>query len=515
MLCSNFILPIKYKCFQSFLIYCASELQIINHRKLKFMKKPLLIILATILLFSTYQTHAQAVDFVFTITNASSDTSCDGQLNIQCTNPIAPMAYNWYNDSGYVTSTGPNVSGLCPGHYWVGMYSNCQYYSLDANVSTSSISGPSFQMNVTVNHSNGSTPASLEVHQVSGGTTPYYMWFWNNFNTNEVDTLNTISNLIFDSLSINDSLNYPYVDYYFYVTDSNYNNNNFFNGLNFYFNAFSDTINSCTSYTNYLWASVQGVPVTDSSLCDGYAYTEIYGGTPPYTYQFSSGSTNSTATGLCPGSYIVTVTDADSNTFSTTFVIGYPGTYYFSDGGNYNYLDTLYSNALQDCGIDYTLPIDTFYIDSSYSSNWQYIIDWVIVQDTNEFLFTETYFIDTTGYYWFGLSLYCDERSSDFGSYTFFAGAHADMSGATQVQELAKDNPISVYPNPSNGIYQLKSSSKMKEYTIYDQLGRMVAHKRLNSDNETVNISELHNGVYYFVVQFQDGSIGKQKLVKK
>lgn len=481
------------------------------------MKKHLLVILTAVLLFNIRLANAQAVNFEFTITNASSDSACDGQLNVQCTNPIAPLTYGWYNDQG-VVSTGNSVSGLCPGNYWLEIYNSCcQFYYFDVYIGSSSIAGTSFQLNATVNHTNNSNLSTFTVNQVSGSISPYYAQFWNNNDPSiySGDSLNSISNLVFDSLNSSEIADY----YHFYVADSGFHFGTtlYGNAIYFYFNTYYDSTGSCDSYNNSLWVSAQGVGVTDSSLCDGYAYTEVYGGTPPYTYQFSSGSSDSTASGLCPGSYIVTVTDADSNAFSTSFVVGYPGTYYFSDGGSYAYIDTLYANAFQDCGIDYSMPIDSFYIDSSYAlSNWEYVINWVIAQDTNEFLFTETYFIDSTGYYWFGLSLYCEERSSSFGSFTFLAGAHAVGSGfPTEVKDLNTDNSISVYPNPSNGIYRLKSSSQMKEYTIFDQLGRVVVNKRISTENETVNLSELNNGLYYLAVRFQDDTIGRQKIVKK
>ena len=46
--------------------------------------------------------------------------------------------------------------------------------------------------------------------------------------------------------------------------------------------------------------------------CDGIAQTTTVGGTSPYTYQWSTlpTQTTATATGLCPGIYFVTVTDA-------------------------------------------------------------------------------------------------------------------------------------------------------------------------------------------------------------
>lgn len=479
------------------------------------MRKLLLTILICLffIIISLHNGNAQSVNFEFTITHATSDSICDGQINLTSTGSLEPLNFIWYDEAFQLIGTSNNVSGLCTGNYSVSIdNSHCQNYFFNTDLNDSSTSGATFQLNVSLTSGANSGISSFEIQQFSGMTSPYYLEFvFNNDTLPELlysDTVYSISNLIFDSINTYSS---PEDYYYFNIWDSN-----IYNFINFVFNNLSDT-NYCETLSGNLYASAQGLPVSDSTSCDGSAYVEVYGGTPPYSYQFSSGSTDSTASSLCPGSYIVTVTDADSNVYSTTFVIGYPGTYYFSDGGNYNYLDTLYSNAMQDCGIDYSMPIDSFYIDSAYAlSNWEYVVNWTILQDTNQFAFTETYFIDSTGYYWFGLSLYCDARSSTFGSYTFFAGAMADMSGApTQIEKSNADNLVSVYPNPSNGVYNLKASSKMESYSICDQLGRLVHSKQIRAENESINLSEMNSGMYYLIVQFQDGTLGRQKLVKK
>ena len=44
--------------------------------------------------------------------------------------------------------------------------------------------------------------------------------------------------------------------------------------------------------------------------CDGSVDISVSGGTSPYSYQWSNGQTSQNATGLCPGTYTVTITDA-------------------------------------------------------------------------------------------------------------------------------------------------------------------------------------------------------------
>lgn len=56
----------------------------------------------------------------------------------------------------------------------------------------------------------------------------------------------------------------------------------------------------------------------------GYIFASPFGGTPPYTYLWSNGSTASFNTGLYPGAYSVTITDASQASIDTTLVLVAP-----------------------------------------------------------------------------------------------------------------------------------------------------------------------------------------------
>ena len=65
------------------------------------------------------------------------------------------------------------------------------------------------------------------------------------------------------------------------------------------------------------------VPATCNTCCDGSATALPSGGATPYTYSwFPSGNTNATETGLCPGTYSFTVTDANGCTVGMLCTVG-------------------------------------------------------------------------------------------------------------------------------------------------------------------------------------------------
>lgn len=64
--------------------------------------------------------------------------------------------------------------------------------------------------------------------------------------------------------------------------------------------------------------------VTCFNACDGKINANIVGGTAPYNLLWSNGSTSNPVTGLCVGSYSVTITDANGCIKTTTSVITQP-----------------------------------------------------------------------------------------------------------------------------------------------------------------------------------------------
>ncbi|TND06519.1 MAG: Kelch repeat type 2-containing protein [Bacteroidetes bacterium] len=72
-------------------------------------------------------------------------------------------------------------------------------------------------------------------------------------------------------------------------------------------------------------ASVSASNTLCSGSCTGTATVTPVGGTTPYTYSWSDGQTGATATGLCAGTYSVTVTDAGSNTVVLTVTVSATG----------------------------------------------------------------------------------------------------------------------------------------------------------------------------------------------
>ena len=218
------------------------------------------------------------------ITNVSGAGN-DGAIDITAGGGLANYSYFWSN-----SSTNEDLSGLSTGNYTVTV--------TDANGCTGSqtftvgnaCTPITVTANITAESSAGNDGAITATS--NGGTMPYsYNW-----NPNQGTTSGMITNLVAGTYDVT-------------VTDASG-----CTGTN------SFTVDGFTCPTVTVSTMVTGVTCAGGNT--GTITANGAGGTPNYTYTWSNGlPSQQTVTGLAAGSYMVTATDVDGCSGSTTVLI--------------------------------------------------------------------------------------------------------------------------------------------------------------------------------------------------
>jgi len=68
-----------------------------------------------------------------------------------------------------------------------------------------------------------------------------------------------------------------------------------------------------------------------------------------------------------------------------------------------------------------------------------------------------------------------------------------------------------VYPSPTMGILTIESKTPITEIEIYNQLGQLV---KSNTNQNTIDISSVNQGIYFIKIMDENGDFGTQKVVK-
>lgn len=225
-------------------------------------------------------------------TNITCFGACNGTATAIVTGGTAGYTYDW--TPGTPTGDGTtNISNLCPGTYTVlvtdvngcndtGTVILTQPLVLAANPTATGV--------LCFGNCNGTASASP-----TGGTAPY-TYNWTPGNPTGDGTAN-ISNLCAGNWTV-------------IVTDAN---------------GCTSTQSATVNQPTVLVVSTTVTNVTCNGACNGTATANPSGATPGYTYLWApGGQTTQTATGLCPGTYTVTVTDANGCTRTATATITQP-----------------------------------------------------------------------------------------------------------------------------------------------------------------------------------------------
>jgi hypothetical protein len=96
--------------------------------------------------------------------------------------------------------------------------------------------------------------------------------------------------------------------------------------------------------------------------------------------------------------------------------------------------------------------------------------------------------------------------------YTYtWGGSTAKMVAKEEVKKGV--STIAVYPNPVSYVLQITADSAVSNYRITSVLGAIV--KEGKSTDNSIDVSDLSNGLYYVQLRFENGEEHIQKIIKK
>lgn len=206
------------------------------------------------------------------VTTSFTDASCgqaDGSSTVTVNGGVSPYTYQWSSGGTAATET-----GLSAGSYSATV-TDSNGCTDTVGVNISNIGGPAVAAVITDASCQNISDGAIDI-TVTGGLTPY-TFNWSNSATSE-----DITGLAGGNYTVT-------------VTET----------------GGCKTILS--SSVNTPPPIISGTAATNAScigFCDGAADLIVSGGTPGYTYSWSNGATTQDLSGLCAGTYIVTITDA-------------------------------------------------------------------------------------------------------------------------------------------------------------------------------------------------------------
>jgi len=267
-------------------------------------------------------------------------------------------------------------------------------------------------------------------------------------------------------------------------------------------NGCSDTYQSYVYYSdsmdciNYVSATVY--PVTTIGGSDGAVDLTVYGGTPPYYFQWNTGAATEDLYGLPSGTYTATVWSSDTTCPSYTITAYIPEPY---DSGNV-YVDTLYAPAVDSC---LNFVPDSFYISNISTTGSTVSVTWVFTGGGQSAVLTIDYSYNTYGPQVVVISVNCNSGRfmSTYMSYIY-------IHSAVGIEE---ETNLPVYPNPATDVLNLPDNNKYSLVRIISSSGSMV--KEFVHPEYQLDINDIPAGIYYVQAVSENQTICTQLSILK
>ena len=161
-----------------------------------------------------------------------------------------------------------------------------------------------------------------------------------------------------------------------------------------------------------------------------------------------------------------------------------------------------FSSTLEVCVPAPTITlIDAITLQASTGSNYQWYLDDILIPGAT----TQIHIVSQSGAY-----------SVEVSNNACSSISHALNIVIAGINSNAQEDLFSVYPNPNNGYFNIRSSQKINTIKILDVLGKTIKQISIgtNQTNYYIDISSFNSGLYFLQTSSKEHTF-YQKVIKK
>jgi len=281
----------------------------------------------------------------------------------------------------------------------------------------------------------------------------------------------------------------------------------------------SGNTNPCAGFST----SVTTTSTTSAVNCDGTVQIVVTGGSGPYSYTWSDGSTTSLLVSICAGNYICVTTDANGCVSNAEGMVNATSTsndsilvFVNTTFPGVPTIGTLSTASVEDCVLDFNSVVSASITGYTYPSLDTVLITWTLVDSlgVNVASYTIPYAMNNlnAGVFAVSLIVFCDQKVLDYSTIHIFDQIYLNNAEMgiieNQKQAILFNNPI------SNQLIMTFDNNTARSIVIFDSKGVEVFKADImDTFSYSIDTEKLNSGIYYLHVTTDQSSITR-KLIK-
>lgn len=246
-------------------------------------------------------------------------------------------------------------------------------------------------------------------------------------------------------------------------------------GSEFYVDAIVMNLPSCDGFI----VSVTGTKETSIGESDGTAIAIPSGGTLPYTYSWSTGDIGESISGAFPGLYTVIVTDGNQcQKVGSYYVAPISCNLSVSITGTNSSTNSIFTGSG-------SASISISGGNPPYETTW------------NTGASSESISNLSIGTY----AVFVVEKNNPLCAiWSYYTVYGPDGGPNATVDNPSENSSIEIYPNPSSGMFSVKSETQISSIEIMNLFGKTIYSAQINSNKADIDLRNEAKGIYFYKI---------------
>jgi len=101
---------------------------------------------------------------------------------------------------------------------------------------------------------------------------------------------------------------------------------------------------------------------------------------------------------------------------------------------------------------------------------------------------------------------------NDYGNRFFMDNVNINGQNILAIDEVESTFHTSIYPNPTKGLFTIRTDANNMKAEIYSTLGKLVASENIIGGLQQIDLSKQKKGIY-FVKLMHNGKTEQRKLI--
>ena len=185
--------------------------------------------------------------------------------------------------------------------------------------------------------------------------------------------------------------------------------------------------------------------------------------------------------------------------------------------------DFLVSTCLDLEAKDYYLLFDYCVYNASMSGGMKVLLGKQVSENLNDYTVIEDYpFLDNENFENYKIQFNVPEAGTYYIAFYAYNNQYSMFLDNFEIQDNVGINDaenassfVSLYPNPTKDMVNLRSNDNMSMVSIYDVFGKNIANYEVSGNEAQINVSNLASGLYVAKIATENGVVVKKFNVQK